>query len=109
MFRVFGQVNRRGKVASSIGYGCVADEWAAYTDSSRRSKQLSCTKYFHPNYGLIYMIFQSFNDFLEFLKLFNSNNKQNKVLSPRAEIARVYDSGPGGRVSMHTQQLTSQH
>ena len=87
----------------------MADERSVYSDSSRTSKQLSCTKYFHPSYGLFSMNYQSFNDFLEFLKLFSSNNKQNKVLSPRAEIARVYDSGPGGRVSMHTQQLTSQH
>ena len=47
----------RGKVACSLCYGCVADEQAAYPDSSRRSKQLSYTKYFHPSYGLFYMIF----------------------------------------------------
>ena len=28
------------------------DERTAYPDSSRRSEQLSCTKYFHPSYGL---------------------------------------------------------
>ena len=87
----------------------MANKQAAYSGSSRRSEQLSCTKYFHPSYGLFSMNYQSFNDFLEFLKLFSSNNKQNKVLSPSAEIARVYDSRPGGPVSMHTQQLTSQH
>ena len=87
----------------------MADERTAYPDSSRRSEQLSCTKYFHPSYDLFSMIYQSFNDFLEFLKLFSSNNKQNKVLSPSAEIARVYDSRPGGPVRMHTQQLTNQH
>ena len=37
--------------------GCVADERAVYPDSSRRSEQLSCRKYFHPSYGLFYMIF----------------------------------------------------
>ena len=35
----------------------MADERAAYPDSSRRSEQLSCIKYFHPNYGLKDMIF----------------------------------------------------
>ena len=51
MFRVFGQTDRRGKVASSL-LGSVADERAAYPDSSRRSEQLSCTKFFHPSYDL---------------------------------------------------------
>ena len=32
-------------------------------DSRHRSEQLSCTKYFHPSYGLFSMIFQSFNSF----------------------------------------------
>ena len=41
-FRVFGQRSRRGKVASSIGQGCVADERNVYPDSSRCSEQLSC-------------------------------------------------------------------
>ena len=55
VFRVFEQMNRRGKIVSSIGCGCVADERAAYPDSSRRSEQLSCTKFFHPSYGLFYI------------------------------------------------------
>ena len=42
VFRVFGQRSRRGKVAGSIGYGCVVDERTAYPESSRRSEQLSC-------------------------------------------------------------------
>ena len=42
VFRVFGQRSRRGKVASLICQGCVADERTAYPDSSRRSEQLSC-------------------------------------------------------------------
>ena len=46
-----------GKVACSICYGCVADERAAYSDSSRRSEQLSCTKYFYLTYGYFSMIF----------------------------------------------------
>ena len=32
--------------------GMCGVERAAYSDSSRRSEQLSCTKYFHPGYGL---------------------------------------------------------
>ena len=55
VFRVFGQRRRRGKVASSIGH--VADEQVAYPETSRRFEQLSCTKYFHPSYGLKDMIF----------------------------------------------------
>ena len=35
------------------------DERAAYSDSSRRSEQLSCRKHFHPSYGLKDMNFQS--------------------------------------------------
>ena len=45
----------------------MADERAVYPDSSRRSEQLSCIKYFHPSYGLFYMNFQSFNDILKLL------------------------------------------
>ena len=43
----------------------MADERAAYTDSSRRSEQLSCTKYFHVSYGLFYMNFQRFKQYSE--------------------------------------------
>ena len=57
VFRVFGQTNQRGKVACSLCQGCVADKRAAYSNSSRRSEQLSCIKYYHPNYGLKDMIF----------------------------------------------------
>ena len=45
----------------------MAGEQVTYSDSSRRSEQLSCTKYFHPSYGLFYMIFISLNDFLKVL------------------------------------------
>ena len=48
----------------------MADERAAYPDLSRRSDQLSCREYFHPSYGLFYMIFISLNDFLNFQDLF---------------------------------------
>ena len=34
------------------------------TDSSHRSEQLSCIKFFHLSYGLIVMIFPNLNDFL---------------------------------------------
>ena len=44
----------------------MADERAAYSDSSRRSEKLSCTKYFHPSYGLFPMIFRSLNNVMEF-------------------------------------------
>ena len=65
MFRVFGQTDRRGKVASSIGEGGGVDERTAYPDSSRRSEQLSCRKHFHPSYGLKDMNFQRLFEFLE--------------------------------------------
>ena len=57
VFCVFGQMNRRGKVVCSLCYGCVAGERATYPDSSRRSEQLSCTKFFHPSYSLFYINF----------------------------------------------------
>ena len=41
----------------------VADERVAHPDSSRRSGQLSCTKYFHPSYRLFYINFKRFNPF----------------------------------------------
>ena len=63
MFCVFGQMDRRGKVASSIGWGGVVDERTAYPDSSRRSEQLSCTKFFHLSYGLKDMIFKRIINF----------------------------------------------
>jgi hypothetical protein len=44
--------------------------WVAYLDLSRRSEQLSCSKFFDPDYGLKDMIFQSFKEFLEFNYLF---------------------------------------
>ena len=43
--------------------GRVANERTAYSDSSRRSKQLSYRKHFHPSYGLKDMNFQSFKSF----------------------------------------------
>ena len=45
------------------------DERAAYSDSSRRSEQLSCREHFHPSYGLKDMNFQSLFEFLELFKL----------------------------------------
>ena len=55
VFRVFGQRSRRGKVACLLCEGPVADEWTMYSNSSRRSEQLSCTQFFHPSYGLFYI------------------------------------------------------
>ena len=46
-----------GKSCEFDSLGCVADERTAYPESSRRSEQLSCRKYFHPSYGLKDMIF----------------------------------------------------
>ena len=43
----------------------MADEQAAYPDSSRRSEQLSYRKHFHPSYGLKDMNFQRLFEFLE--------------------------------------------
>ena len=51
------------RVACFLCLGCVADERAAYSDSSRRSEQLSCTKFFHPSYGLFYINFKRFKSF----------------------------------------------
>ena len=48
------------------------DERTAYSDSSRRSEQLSYRKHFHPSYGLKDMNFQSL---FEFLDLFNLTEK----------------------------------
>ena len=38
--------------------GVCGDERVAYPDSSRCSEQLSCTKFFHPSYGLFYINFK---------------------------------------------------
>ena len=59
----------------------MADERTAYPKASRRSEQLSCTKSFHPSYGLFYMIFQSFKQFLNFLNLFIISELKVKLLS----------------------------
>ena len=45
------------------------DERTAYSDSSRRSEQLSYRKHFHPSYGLFSMNFQSLNNILDLLIL----------------------------------------
>ena len=45
------------------------DERTAYSDSSRRSEQLSYRKHFHPSYGLKDMNFQRLKPFLELFKL----------------------------------------
>ena len=67
VFRVFGQMNQRRNVTGLLCYGCVAGKRAAYSDSSRRSEQLSCTKFFHPSYGIFYMNLQILKEYLELL------------------------------------------
>ena len=59
------QMNERGKVRGFLSQGRVADEWAAYPNLSHRSEQLSCTKYFHPSYGLFYINFQRSIQFMD--------------------------------------------
>ena len=49
------------------------DERTAYSDSSRRSEQLSYRKQFHPSYGLKDMNFQSLFEFLELFILRKMN------------------------------------
>ena len=49
------------------------DDRTAYSDSSRRSEQLSCRKHFHPSYGLKDMNFQSLFEFLELFELSKMN------------------------------------
>ena len=43
------------------------DERATYSDSPRRSEQLSCTKFFHPSYGLFEIDFKRIKSFLGFI------------------------------------------
>ena len=50
----------------------MADEPTAYSDSSRRSEQLSCTKFSHPSYGLFYINLEIFNHFLNLFNYFKS-------------------------------------
>ena len=49
----------------------MADERVAYSSSSRRSEQLSGTKFFHRSYGLFSMIFQGFNNIPKLLLIRN--------------------------------------
>ena len=50
----------------------MADERAAFPDLSRRSEQLSCTKFFHPSYGLFYINFKRFKSFKDLFNYLNS-------------------------------------
>ena len=56
------------------------DERTSYSDSSRRSEQLSYRRHFHPSYGLKDMNFQSL---FEFLELFELSKKMNYDVSMR--------------------------
>ena len=53
---VFAMLGMRGRRTS-----------CEYLDSSRRSEQLSCTKFSHPSYGLFYINFKIFKSFLAFI------------------------------------------
>ena len=64
----------RFRIGEPEGESCEFDrlgmrdgERAAYPGSSRRSEQLSCTKFFHPSYGLFSTIFQRFSNILKFV------------------------------------------
>ena len=50
----------------------MAEERTTYPDSSRRSEQLSCTKFFYPSYSLFYINFKRFKSFLDLFNYFNS-------------------------------------
>ena len=47
--------------------GVCGGERTAYPESSCRSEQLSCTKFFHPSYGLFYINFRRFKSILGFI------------------------------------------
>ena len=74
----------------------MADERVAYLDSSRHSEQLSCTKFFHPSYGLFYINFQSFSLFLKFLDLLLIRNLNRNSKCTQGLPSLVYDSGVRG-------------
>ena len=77
----------------------MADEGTMYLDSSRRSEQLSCTKYFYPSYKLFYMIFQNFKQFSRFVG-FNLISKLNRKMLcvHRSVHSQWLTGGVGGQV-----------
>ena len=82
----------------------MADEQAAYLDSSRRSEQLSCRKYFHPRYGLIYMIFQRFINILEII--INSKTNRKLLGVPSLVYTEVYQRVTSGSRGVPVDQST---
>ena len=66
----------------------MADERVAYPGSSRRSEQLSCTKFFDPSYGLIYMVFQRFKQYSQII--INSKLKAKMLDAPSTGYTEVY-------------------
>ena len=75
----------------------MADERTAYSDSSRRSEQLSCIKLFHPSYGLFSKIFQRFKQYSKIIINSNLNNKLLRVPSfAYTEVYQRLTDGPGG-------------
>ena len=57
----------RGAGGEMLQVHYARDERTAYPESSRRSEQLSCTKFFDPSYGLPYINFKRFKSFLGFI------------------------------------------
>ena len=53
----------------------MTDKQRAYSDSSRRSEQLSCIKLFHLSYGLFSKIFQRFKQFAENYRFYFNSKK----------------------------------
>ena len=72
--------DRRGNVPWTDSQRHLTGKRNAYSNSSRRSEQLSCIKLFHPSYGLISMNFQSFKHFLKLLKLTEITKKEYDVI-----------------------------
>ena len=57
------------------------DERATYPDSSRRSEQLSCTKFFHPSYGLFYINSKRFKSLLGLAELIKSKGIYDVIMT----------------------------
>ena len=90
----------------------MADERTAYSDSSRRSEQLSCIKLFHRSYGLIYTIFQRFKHFLDLLLILRIQSRitfcTHGQLDLEAARPRGLHVGPGSELTQSIFDLTGQ-
>ena len=68
-----------------------------YSDFSHFSDHFSYINYFHPSYGLFYMIFQSFKRFLKFTGIKLNSKINGKLLgAPGAVHPAVYTEADGG-------------